>query len=102
MLECVDVAYVGAGVLASALCMDKATFKRLMAEAGVPQVRHEVVTEKRVADRPDAVLVARASRAHASVRQASRLGSSFGISKVSAEHELAAALDAAFQHDPTA
>ena len=41
-----DVPYVGAGVLASALCMDKAAFKRLMAQAGMPQVRYEVVTER--------------------------------------------------------
>src|SRR5205823_161873 len=44
LLECLDVPYVGAGVLASALCMDKAAFKRLMAQAGMPQVRYEVVS----------------------------------------------------------
>jgi D-alanine-D-alanine ligase len=38
LLECLDVPYVGAGVLASALCMDKVMFKELMAHAGVPQV----------------------------------------------------------------
>ena len=38
LLECLDVPYVGAGVLASALCMDKVMFKELMARAGVPQV----------------------------------------------------------------
>ena len=32
LLECLDVPYVGAGVLASALCMDKVMFKELMAE----------------------------------------------------------------------
>src|SRR5881397_962043 len=31
LLECLDVAYVGAGVLAAALCMDKVLFKELMA-----------------------------------------------------------------------
>src|SRR5687768_2761234 len=44
LLETLDVPYVGAGVLASALCIDKAAFKRLMAQAGMPQVRYEVVT----------------------------------------------------------
>ena len=38
LLECLDVPYVGAGVLASALCMDKVMFKHLMAREGVPQV----------------------------------------------------------------
>jgi hypothetical protein len=38
LLEIADVPYVGAGVLASALCMDKVTFKDLMSRAGVPQV----------------------------------------------------------------
>ena len=37
-LECLDVPYVGAGVLASAICIDKLTFKRLLAYHGVPQV----------------------------------------------------------------
>src|SRR5213595_2890934 len=35
LLECLDVPYVGAGVLAAALCMDKVLFKDLMAQAGV-------------------------------------------------------------------
>ncbi len=40
LLEMLDVAYVGAGVAASAVCMDKVLFKELMAAAGtVPQVR---------------------------------------------------------------
>src|SRR6202012_2968276 len=39
LLEMLDVAYVGAGVAASALCIDKVLFKQLMAAAGgVPQV----------------------------------------------------------------
>jgi D-alanine-D-alanine ligase len=100
LLECVDVPYVGAGVLASALCMDKAVFKRLMAEAGLPQVRHEVVTESQwSSDRESALDRARAIRFPQFVKPA-RLGSSFGISKVSSEDELSGALEAAFQHDP--
>jgi len=37
LLELLDVPYVGAGVLASSLCMDKVVFKEVMAAAGVPQ-----------------------------------------------------------------
>ncbi|HEY6398825.1 MAG TPA: D-alanine--D-alanine ligase A, partial [Solirubrobacteraceae bacterium] len=44
LLECLDIPYVGAGVLACALCMDKVMFKRLMAHAGVPQVEYMPVT----------------------------------------------------------
>ncbi len=43
LLECLDVPYVGAGVLASALCMDKVTFKEVMAQAGIPQVDYRAV-----------------------------------------------------------
>jgi D-alanine-D-alanine ligase len=102
LLECVDVPYVGAGVLASALCMDKWAFKRLMAEAGVPQVRYEAVLETSWRTDPKAVLErARAIRFPRFVKPA-RLGSSFGISKVTSEEELPAALEAAFRHDPCA
>jgi D-alanine-D-alanine ligase len=102
MLECIDVPYVGAGVLASAVCMDKGVFKRLMAQAGVPQVRHEVVLESDWASDRDAVIErARAIRMPQFVKPA-RLGSSFGISKVESEGELEIALEAAFRHDPCA
>ena len=43
LLESLDVPYVGAGVLASALCMDKVLFKDLMAHHGIPQVRYAAV-----------------------------------------------------------
>ncbi len=38
LLECLGVPYVGAGVLTSALSMNKVVFKELMRDAGVPQV----------------------------------------------------------------
>jgi D-alanine-D-alanine ligase len=100
LLECIGVAYVGAGVLASALCMDKLAFKRLMAEAGLPQVRYEAVFETEwVSGREGVLDRARAVRFPCFVKPA-RLGSSFGISKVSEEGELGEALEAAFRHDP--
>jgi D-alanine-D-alanine ligase len=96
LLEILDVPYVGAGVLASALSMDKVLFKQVMAHAGVPQVDFRAV---------------RAGAVHAAAREVSalglpvfvkpaRLGSSVGISKVTAAAELSAALEAAFAHDP--
>jgi D-alanine-D-alanine ligase len=102
LLECLDVPYVGAGVLASALCMDKIVFKRLMAEAGLPQVRYEPVERHEWESSREAVL----ERAHAVhfplfVKPA-RLGSSFGISKVTTAGELPQALEAALAHDSRA
>jgi len=102
LLECLEVPYVGAGVLASATCMDKATFKRLMAERGLPQVRYAVVRESEWKSDPDAVF----ERSHGihlpQFVKPARLGSSFGISKVMREDELSGALKSAFRHDPCA
>jgi D-alanine-D-alanine ligase len=93
MLELIDVPYVGAGVLASALSMDKVVFKELMASAGVPQVDYAAFGQD---DDP-----ARLSRLGLPVFvKPARLGSSVGISKVSSPAELPAALRGAFEHDP--
>src|SRR5207237_9632629 len=43
LLECLDVAYVGAGVMASAVCVAKVGFTELMARAGLPQVDSRAV-----------------------------------------------------------
>jgi D-alanine-D-alanine ligase len=102
LLESVDVPYVGAGVLASALCMDKVTFKRLMAEAGVPQVRYEAASEREWRDDPEAVLQRAGTIPLPVFVKPARLGSSFGISRVDTPAELPAALEAAFEHDPSA
>ena len=61
LLECLDVPYVGAGVLASALCMDKVLFKDLMADHGIPQVRYAAVRGDVGARRPRARLGCRCS-----------------------------------------
>jgi D-alanine-D-alanine ligase len=95
LLEIVDVPYVGAGVLASALCMDKATFKDVMATAGLPQVRYAALREG------DDRAPAEALGLPVFVKPA-RLGSSVGISKVTSPAELEPALEAAFRHDPVA
>jgi D-alanine-D-alanine ligase len=73
-----------------------------MAQAGVPQVRYEVALESEWASHRDEVISrALAIRMPQFVKPA-RLGSSFGISKVESEAELATALEAAFRHDPCA
>jgi D-alanine-D-alanine ligase len=94
LLELLDVPYVGAGVLASAACMDKVVFKDLMAVAGIPQVAYALVEE----DRRD-----EADLTHIGFPcwvKPARLGSSVGIVRVADESELRPALDSAFAHDP--
>ena len=91
LLEILDLPYVGAGVTASALAMDKALFKDLMAAHGVPQVDYAVV---RQGERPSIA-------APVFVKPA-RLGSSVGIAKAWSEADVAGALEGAFRHDPVA
>ncbi len=94
VLEILDVPYVGSGVLASAVCMDKVVFKDLMAVAGLPQVRYALVEEGR-----REVAELRGLGFPCWVKPA-RMGSSVGIARVAEELQLDAALDGAFAHDP--
>ena len=55
-LEIVDLPYVGAGVAASAVAMNKAITKRLLEQAGVPVVPYETVTSAEMERDPDGVL----------------------------------------------
>jgi D-alanine-D-alanine ligase len=91
-LELADVAYVGAGVTASALCMDKDLFKAVMRDKGVPVVRSVTVLDRH-RDRVENPF------GYPVVVKPARLGSSVGISMVKAPQELAAAIDLALEHD---
>jgi D-alanine-D-alanine ligase len=102
LLECLDVPYVGAGVLASAVCMDKIVFKELMAQAGVPQVDYRGVRVEDFRADPTAAVAALAPLGLPVFVKPARLGSSVGIVRVAAAEELAAALETAFAHDPLA
>ena len=82
LLELLDVPYVGAGVLASSLCMDKVVFKEVLAAAGVPQVGYLAVRETAWQDTPDAVRSSLAALGLPLFVKPARLGSSVGISKV--------------------
>jgi D-alanine-D-alanine ligase len=86
LLELLGVAYVGAGVLASAVCMDKLLFKDLMRAHGIPQVDYYLSPDD-VDGMPVFV-------------KPSRLGSSVGISKASDGEQLAKAVGIAQAHDP--
>ena len=95
LLELLDVAYVGSGVLASALCMDKILFKDVMGHAGLPQVPYwslDAAAGVALAD-PSAV-------SYPCWVKPARLGSSVGIARVDAADELEPAIEAAAAHDP--
>ena len=99
LLELLDVPYVGAGVLASSLCMDKIVFKDVMAAAGVPQVGYRPVHEARWRADSGAVRAELAPLGLPLFVKPARLGSSVGIAKVEDVAELAEALEQAFAHD---
>ncbi len=99
LLELLDVPYVGAGVLASSLCMDKIVFKEVLAAAAVPQVAYAAVREERWRADPGAVEAELAGLGLPVFVKPARLGSSVGIVKASAAAELPQALEQAFAHD---
>jgi D-alanine-D-alanine ligase len=94
LFELAAVAYVGAGVAASAVAMDKSMMKALFGRAGLPQVDYRVV---RRADRDPTRLVEELGLP-LFVKPAS-LGSSVAVSKVKVASELGSALDTAFAYD---
>jgi D-alanine-D-alanine ligase len=102
LLECLDVPYVGAGVLASAQCMHKVVFKNLMAQAGIPQVPYAAVVQAEYDSTREAVLTRLKTLGLPVFVKPARLGSSVGISRVGEGDDLAAALEAAFVHDSEA
>ncbi len=97
LLEMLDVAYVGSGVLASATAMDKGIAKRLLADAGIPQVRHTVLRDDMV---DDATLadVATDLGWPLFVKPAN-MGSSVGVSKARDARQLADAVRLAARYD---
>jgi D-alanine-D-alanine ligase len=99
LLELLDVAYVGAPVLGSAVCMDKLIFKDLMVAAGIPQVAYEAVHARDWDEDRSAVLQRLAGLGLPVWVKPSRLGSSVGIAPARAADELAPAIEDALRHD---
>ncbi len=100
LLECLDVPYVGSGVLASAACMDKVVAKELLAQAGLPQVDYRAVRHAKWSAVPDETLASLAELGLPVFVKPARLGSSVGIVRVADAGSLADALETAFAHDP--
>jgi len=90
LLELAGVPYVGAGVLGSALCMDKDVFKSVLRDNGIPVTRNVTL---RAGDEP------RNPFGYPVFVKPARLGSSVGITKAHDGGELNAAVALAFEHD---
>ena len=99
LLEVADVPYVGAGVLASAVCMDKAMAKLVCAQHGLPQCRYrtasagddlEVVTNAAIAELGLPLFVKPAN-----------MGSSVGVSRAATASEAVKAAELASRYDET-
>jgi D-alanine-D-alanine ligase len=99
VLETLDVAFVGAGVAASAVCLDKVLFKQLMSSKGIPQVDHVGVLEDRWTHAREQVLGEVAALGLPVFVKPAHQGSSVGIVKVSSAERLAEALEGAFAHE---
>src|SRR5438093_1274801 len=100
LLELADLPYVGAGVLASAVGMDKATMKAVFRAHGLPVVPHVVVrAHEWDADHDTIARYVATELGYPCFVKPSNLGSSVGISKVPAPEHLDAAVHAALAHD---
>ena len=100
LLEVLGLAYVGSGVLASAVAMDKALAKEVLAHRGVPVARWVTAhAHERESHRPDRIA---AELGLPVFVKPANMGSSIGVSRVATVDELDAALDAAFSYDEVA
>lgn len=99
LLELAGVPYVGAGVLGSAVGMDKDVMKRLLKEAGLPLLPYAVV--RRAAWEKDRAAALAACEALGDVVfvKPANLGSSVGVTRVKKGEDLAAAIEHAFEFD---
>ena len=99
LLEVLDVAYVGSGVLGSALAMDKSMAKTVAASAGIPIPRYFTLT---TADLQVMALIAQRVEqelGYPCFVKPANMGSSVGVSRVEGPQDLAAAVKLAFTFD---
>jgi len=90
LLELAGVPYVGSGVAASAICMDKDLFKAVLRDRGIPVAPNITLRPGDPARNPFGYPV---------FVKPARLGSSVGISKVRSADELDGAVALARRHD---
>ncbi|MBG0739174.1 D-alanine--D-alanine ligase [Paeniglutamicibacter antarcticus] len=99
LLELADTRYVGAGVLASAVGMDKHFMKVVFAAAGLDVGPYIAVTDRQWTNDPQTVRDSVAALGFPVFVKPARAGSSMGISKVDCLAELPAAIEEARRHD---
>ena len=102
LLELADIPYVGAGVLASAVGMDKAVQKTLFQAAGLEVAPHIVVREHEWRDDPQSLEAGADSLGYPVFVKPAALGSSVGVTKVHEPEHLAAAVEEALGYGPKA
>jgi D-alanine-D-alanine ligase len=100
LLELANLPYVGAGVLASSVGMDKAAMKLVFAAKGLPICDYEVVLKRDWQRDPQTVLTTIVNRLGFPLFvKPANLGSSVGISKAKHAAELRTAMDLAAEFD---
>lgn len=100
LLELAGVPYVGAGVAASAIGMDKALMKRIFRQAGLNVVEHVVLRSTQYRnDREELERTVGDSIGYPAFVKPANGGSSVGISKVRSREDLGQALCLAFRYD---
>jgi D-alanine-D-alanine ligase len=100
LLELAGAPYVGCGVLASSLAMDKIAARAAFAAHGLPQVDYRAVKRSDWESRPDTVLtILEAGLSYPMFVKPANLGSSIGVSKARDREGLRAALDEAARYD---
>ncbi|MDM7886643.1 D-alanine--D-alanine ligase family protein [Curtobacterium sp. RHCKG23] len=99
LLEVAGLPYVGDGVLASALAMDKHTAKAVLEHAGLRVAPWTTVLRREWTADPDGVAGTVATHGWPLFVKPARAGSSMGVSRVDEPAQLAAAMDLAFEHD---
>jgi D-alanine-D-alanine ligase len=100
LLELADVPYVGAGVTASAIGMDKAAQKRIWMQAGLPVVEHRVLTRTEFEADPTGVArTLEAEIGYPCFVKPSNGGSSVGVSRARSREDLTEAVTEALRWD---
>jgi len=99
LLELAGIPYVGCGVLASALAMDKAFTKKIVDGLGIPQAAYLAYHEYELENRDAALRKIRSRIGYPCFVKPARAGSSVGVAKAKNKQELEAALRAALEVD---
>jgi D-alanine-D-alanine ligase len=99
LFEMANLPYVGAGVLASAVGMDKVAMKMIFAQAGLPQVAYRHFTRHGWKADPEARIAEAEELGYPCFVKPANLGSSVGVSKARNREELKAAIERALRYD---